>query len=75
MNGQETFKKIAEALPYEIQSALLSIRDDENVTARNIPEVVFYALCELTLIEQPQSDEEIVQLSKLGSRLVDFCTC
>ena len=44
MNGPATYKAIAEALPWEIQSALLSIRDD-GLTPENIPDQIYIALC------------------------------
>lgn len=75
INAEETFKKIAEALPYEVQSALLAIRDDGNVTAEKVPAPVFFALDGLTLIEPVSNDKELLTLSKLGYNLVDYCSC
>lgn len=71
MNGKETYKAIAEALPWEIQSTMLAIRDD-GLTKDRIPDVIYIALYELQLIEDAGDD---IQLSRLGNHLVDFCTC
>ena len=72
INGPETYKAVAEALPYEIQSALLAIRDEGRV---NLPNEIYYALYELQLIEEEKPGDEELYLSKLGNYLVEFCTC
>ena len=72
MNGPATYKAIAEALPWEIQTTLLSIRD-EGIGRESIPLVIFTALYELQLIEDANADEP--SLSRLGKHLVDYCTC
>ena len=72
LNGPATYKAIAEALPWEIQSTLLSIRD-EGIARKSIPLVIFTALYELQLIEDANADEP--SLSRLGAHLVPFCTC
>lgn len=72
MNGKETYKKLAEALPWEIQSALLAIRDEGGA---NFPNVIYYALYELQLIEEEKPGDTELRLSKLGNHLVDYCTC
>ena len=72
MNGKETYKKLAEALPYELQSALLSIRD-AGMTFSKIPQLIYIALYELQLIEVTEGQN--LSLSRLGNHLVDYCTC
>ena len=71
IDGKTTYKAIAEALPYEIQSAMLSVRDDEPAQA-NMPPVLYTALYELMLIE---GDGENMRLSRLGEHLVNYCSC
>ena len=77
MNAQTTYKAIAEALPWEIQSGLLSIRDD-NLTMKDIPwkfpVMIYVKMFELQLIEVDNATGTI-NLSRLGNHLVDFCTC
>ena len=74
MNGPTTYKAIAEALPWEIQSGLLSIRDD-GLTTKDIPFQVYIAMHELQLIEADGETGENLRLSRLGNHLVDYCTC
>lgn len=47
----ETCKAIAEVLPWEVQSALLAIRDD-GITADKIPTDVIVCMTELQLIDK-----------------------
>lgn len=72
INGPETYKAVAEALPYEIQSALLAIRDD-GLTGTMIPDQLYIALYEMQLIEE--TNRWSLSLSRLGKHLVDYCTC
>ena len=72
IDGKTTYKAIAEALPYEIQSALLSVRDDEPAQLANMPTLIYTALYELMLIE---GDGENMRLSRLGEHLVNYCSC
>lgn len=74
INGNETYKKLAEALPWEIQSTMLAIRDD-GLTTDKIPDVIYIAMHELQLIEADGEAGENLRLSRLGNHLVDFCTC
>lgn len=74
INGNETYKKLAEALPWEIQSTMLAIRDD-GLTTDKIPDVIYIAMHELQLIEADGEVGENLRLSRLGNHLVDFCTC
>jgi hypothetical protein len=77
MNGPATYKAIAEALPWEIRSALLSIRDDEltmNDIPWKIPVQVYIAIFELQLITEDKIGD-MLRLSRLGKHLVDYCTC
>lgn len=72
MNGPATYKAIAEALPWEIRSALLSIRD-EGMTTEQMPLSIYAALYEMMLVES--DGETKLRLSRLGKHLVDYCTC
>lgn len=73
MNGAETYRKVAEALPYEVQAALLAIRDD-GLTLSKIPAGGIYAaLHELMLITE--WEDGVITLSRAGRHLVDYCTC
>lgn len=74
INGNETYKAIAEALPWEIQSAMLAIRD-EGLTTDKVPDVIYIAMHELQLIESDGETGENLRLSRLGNHLVDFCEC
>ena len=67
----EICKAVAEVLPWEIQSTLLTIRD-EGLTAEKIPEEIYTCLNELQLVD---TDGRDVWLSRLGRNLVDHCTC
>lgn len=67
----EICKAIAEELPWEIQSALLAIRDDK-ITVDKIPDGIYSCMNELQLID---TDGENVWLSRLGRNLVDHCSC
>lgn len=82
MNGKETYKKIAEALPWEIQSALLAIRDagDDTGAVEKIyfamPAPVYVAMIELCLIsEWSEKKRAGMKLTTAGRHLVDFCSC
>lgn len=73
LDGKKTYKTIAEALPYELQSALLSVRDDDpELVMGNMPAGIYIALYELMLIE---GEEGNIHLSRLGEHLVPYCTC
>lgn len=67
----EICKAIAEVLPWEIQSALLSIRDD-GLRPDEIPNPMFNYMKELSLFEKT---ERGIKLSRLGRNLVDHCSC
>lgn len=67
----EICKAIAEELPWEVQSALLSIRDD-GLRPDEIPNPMFNYMKELSLFEKTESG---IKLSKLGRNLVDHCSC
>ena len=72
IDGKTTYEAIAKALPYEIQSAMLSVRDGEPAQLANMPPVIYTALYELMLIE---GDGENMRLSRLGEHLVNYCSC
>lgn len=74
ITGPETYKAIAEAMPYEIQSALLAIRDD-GLTGTMIPDQLYIALYEMQLIDADGETGANLRLSRLGKHLVDYCTC
>ena len=74
INGPETYKAVAEALPYEIQSALLAIRDD-GLTTPKVPAKIYIAMWELQLINADGETGANLRLSRLGKHLVDYCTC
>lgn len=74
IDGPRTYKAVAEALPYEIQSALLAIRDD-GLTTANVPDQLYIALYELQLIDADGETGANLRLSRLGKHLVDFCSC
>ena len=81
MNGNETYRLLAEALPYELQSALLSIRevhDDHEANKalfEKMPTPTFVGLVELCLIENPDIWNPQWQLTTAGKHLVEYCTC
>ena len=78
MDGQNTYRKIAEALPYELQAALLTLRDTEDIKRiyRMMPPVVYIALVELCLVTPWDAIRETgLQLTTAGAHLVNFCTC
>lgn len=78
MNGPATYKAIAEALPYEIQSALLSIRDygddqeKQEKLYQQTPVPLYCALVELCLVKD---NGGYFELTTAGRHLVDFCIC
>ena len=82
MNGKETYKKIAESLPWEIQSALLAIRDAEEDPIKiehiyqEMPPVIYIAMIELCLItEWSEAKLTGMKLTSAGKHLVEFCSC
>ena len=70
---EKMYKDLAEVLPYEIQSALLAIRDSDDLIKlyNDMPVAVYYSLRELSLIEEGEN----IQLTKLGKHVVNYCTC
>lgn len=74
MTLPELYKTMAKALPYELQSALLAVRDtdDLNRTVANMPDDTYFGLLALGLISELGG---VVALTKVGSRLVNYCTC
>ena len=74
INGPETYEAIAEALPWELQDAVLTIRG-QGVTQHEVPRVTYIALYELMLIEEPQREFDALQLSRLGNHIADYCCC
>lgn len=82
MNGKETYKKIAEALPWEIQSALLAIRDagDDTGAVEEIyfamPTDVYFAIRGLCLVTEWDEDNRTgMKLTSAGRHLVEYCSC
>lgn len=82
LNGPETYRKIAEALPWEIQSTLLALRDCQDDPAATeelfykMPTTVYIALQELCLAgpwyEEKRSG---LALTSAGKHLAEYCTC
>lgn len=72
MKGFEMYEKMAATLPWEVQSLLLAVRDEEGLKMDKIPDLVYFMAYELMLIE-PEGD--IVHLTRLGKHLVNHCTC
>lgn len=72
MKGYEMYEKMAEALPWEVQSLLLAVRDEEGLRIDKIPDLLYFMAYELMLIE-PEGD--FVILTRLGNHLVNHCTC
>lgn len=82
LNGKETYSKIAASLPWEIQSALLAIRDagDDTGAVEEIyfamPAPVYVATLELCLItEWSEKKRAGMKLTTAGEHLVNYCTC
>lgn len=82
MNGNETYKAIAEALPYELQSALLSIREVQNNDEGTrklfykMPAAVYIALIELCLIKPWDEVRKTgLEFTSAGAHLVNYCSC
>lgn len=82
LNGPETYRRIAEALPWEIQTTLLALRDyqDDPGARENLymkmPQEVYIAILQLCLATE--WDEEIrsgLKLTTAGKHLADYCTC
>lgn len=74
IDGPRTYRAIAEMLPWEIRTAVLTIRD-YGLTSDKIPDQIYIALYELQLIEADGETGENLRLSRLGKHLVDYCTC
>ena len=74
IDGPRTYRAIAEMLPWEIRTAVLTIRD-YGLTADKIPDQIYIALYELQLIEADGETGANLRLSRLGKHLVDYCTC
>lgn len=82
LTGPETYRKIAAALPWEIQSTLLALRDCQDDTAATeelfykMPTTVYIALQELCLAgpwyEEKRSG---LALTSAGKHLAEYCTC
>lgn len=80
LNGPATYRAIAQALPYGIQSTLLSIRstEDEGTAEardslyRRMPIAIYCAIIELCLVEE---DTNGLKLTTAGRHLADYCSC
>lgn len=82
LNGADTYRRIAEALPWEIQSTLLALRDCQDDPAATeelfykMPTTVYIALQELCLAgpwyEEKRSG---LALTSAGKHLAEYCTC
>ena len=82
LKGPETYRKIAEALPWEIQSALLDLRDCQDDPAATeelffkMPTTVYIALQELCLAGPWHEEKRSgLALTSAGKHLAEYCTC
>lgn len=82
MTGPETYKRVAEALPWDIQSALLSLRDcgDDPAAIEDfyykVPILTYCAMIELCLVtEWNETTRSGMKLTTAGQHLVNYCTC
>ena len=82
INVKETYEALAKALPWELQTTLLSLRDaqGDNEALRKLyyemPTIVYCALQELCLITVwCDYKNEGMKLTTAGEHLVKYCTC
>lgn len=85
INESETYEAIANVLPWEIRTVLLSLRDTEqqcdwdriNKLCAEISDSVYSMLVELCLIEYKDKEHpgENIRLTSAGEHLADYCTC
>lgn len=74
-NTNAILEKMAQALPYEDQAALLTIREKIEAFgycySKSIPSDILQTLVELTLVE----GEHKVRLTSYGKLITDYCIC
>lgn len=82
INGPETYKAIAEVLPWEIQTGLLSLRDADGDPAETervfnkMPTTVYIAIQELCLATPWDAvTHRGLKLTSAGKHLAEYCTC
>ena len=82
IKGPETYKAIAEVLPWEIQTGLLSLRDAEDNPAeiekvfKKMPTTVYIAIQELCLATPWDTiTRRGLKLTTAGKHLAEYCTC
>lgn len=82
INGLETYKAIADALPWEIKTGLLCLRDadDDAVAIENVfnkmPTTVYIAMQELCLATPwDLVTRRGLKLTSAGKHLAEYCTC
>ena len=82
INGPETYKAIAESLPWEIQTGLLCLRDadDDAAAIENVfnkmPTTVYIALQELCLATPWDTvTHRGLKLTSAGKHLAEYCAC
>ena len=80
--GPETYKAKAEALPWEIQTGLLCLRDagDDPAAIENVfykmPTEVYIAMIELCLMTRwDEVTRRGMKLTTAGMHLAEYCTC
>ena len=81
-NGPELYKRVAESLPWGLQTALLTIRDYQDnpemleQTYELMPLCVYYGLTELGMVTNWNEEKKTgFKLTKAGKHIVSFCTC
>lgn len=82
IKGQDVYMKVAESLPWEMQTALLTIREYQEVPAmlekiyKQMSSNVYIGLTELLLITNwDEASKRGLQLTKAGKHIANFCTC
>lgn len=82
INGTETYKAIADVLPWEIQTGLLSLRDAEDDPAaienifNKMPTTVYIALQELCFATPWDTvTHHGLKLTTAGKHIAEYCVC
>ena len=82
LNGPETYRAIANVLPWEIQTGLICLRDAENDPAEiekvfnKMPTTVYIAMQELCLATPWDTvTRKGFKLTSAGKHLAEYCSC
>ncbi len=82
INRPETYRAIAEALPWELRTTLLAIRDAQDDREaleklyKEMPHSVYFLLIELCYTsEWNEARCSGLYLTKVGKHLAEYCTC